>query len=77
MYRAFHNLRVRFAEMELTQNEAARRAGIAPGTLTSRMTGRLPFTAWEIAALGKVLQIPPERYGEFFFEEPLTGQEGA
>ena len=41
------------------------------------MTGRLPFTAWEIAALGKVLQIPPERYGEFFFEEPLTGQKGA
>ena len=30
MYRKFHKLRVRFAECELTQAEAARRAGIPP-----------------------------------------------
>lgn len=35
MYRRFHKLRVRFAECELTQAEAARRAGIPPSTLTA------------------------------------------
>lgn len=30
MYRPFHKLRVRFAEMELKQNEIAKRAGMAP-----------------------------------------------
>ncbi len=68
-YRKFHRLRVRFAELDLTQNEAARRAGLAPSTLTTRMTGRVPFNAGEIAALAKVLDIKPEEYGKFFFED--------
>lgn len=69
-YRKFHRLRVRFAELDLTQNEAARRAGLAPSTLTTRMTGRVPFNAWEIAALAKVLEIKPEEYGLYFFDAP-------
>lgn len=68
MYRAFHNLRVRFAQLDLTQNQAARLAGLAPSTLTTRMTGRVPFNAWEIAALAKVLEIKPEEYGLYFFD---------
>ena len=58
MYRKFHRLRVRFAELDMSQSEAARRAGIPPSTLTARMTGRLPFTARDIAGLCKVLNIP-------------------
>lgn len=73
MYRAFHNLRVRFAQLDLTQNQAARLAGLAPSTLTTRMTGRVPFNAWEIAALAKVLEIKPEEYGMYFFDA-LPGQ---
>lgn len=69
MYRKFHNLRVRFAELEMTQNEAARRAGMSVGTMTNRMTGRYPFTAREINALSKVLDIKPEEFGRFFFED--------
>lgn len=69
MYRKFHNLRVRFAELEMTQNEAAKRAGIAPSTLTNRMRGKYPFTATEIIALAKVLDIKPEEFGRFFFED--------
>lgn len=38
-YRKFHRLRVRLAEMDITQQEAARMAGLAPSTLTTRMTG--------------------------------------
>lgn len=37
MYRKFHKLRVRFAELDLSQAEAARRAGIPPSTLTARI----------------------------------------
>ena len=74
MYRAFHNLRVRFAQLDLTQNQAARLAGLAPSTLTTRMTGRVPFNAWEIAALAKVLEIKPEEYGQYFFDALPTGK---
>ena len=69
MYRRFHKLRVRFAECELTQAEAARRAGIPPSTLTARMTGRLPFTARDIAGPCKVLDIPTNEIGLYFFED--------
>lgn len=65
--RLFYNLRVRFAECEVGQNEVARRAGIAPSTMTSRMTGRQPFDAWEMDAIAEVLGIPREEYGKYFF----------
>ena len=74
MYRRFHKLRVRFAECELTQAEAAQRGSNAPGTLTARMTGRLPFTARDIAGLCKVLDIPADQIGSFFFEELPTSK---
>ena len=61
MYRPFHKLRVRFAEMELKQNEIAKRAGMAPSTLTARMMGYQPWTSAEIIAVSKVLDIPPTR----------------
>ena len=69
MNRKFHKLRVRFAECELTQAEAARRAGIPPSTLTARMTGRLPFTARDISGLCKALDIPTSEIGLYFFED--------
>lgn len=69
MYRKFHKLRVRFAELDMTQNEVARRAGIAPATMTTRMTGRFPFTATEIIALAKVLNISLDQIGPFFLED--------
>lgn len=69
MYRKFHRLRVRFAELDLTQNEAARLAGLAPSTLTTRMTGRVPFNVNEVQALCRVLDIPTDQIGAFFFEE--------
>lgn len=77
MYRKFHRLRVRFAELDMTQAEAARRAGIPPSTLTARMTGRLPFNATDIAALCKVLEIKPEEIGTFFFEDMPKNRKGA
>ena len=69
MYRKFHKLRVRFAELEMTQNEVARRAGIKIATMTNRMNGTYPFTAAEILSLADVLDIKPEEFGAFFFED--------
>lgn len=66
--RPFHTLRIRFAECEITQNEVARKAGMAPSTMTARMCGQQPFTAWEMAAVGRILAIPPEDYHKYFFD---------
>lgn len=69
MYRKFHKLRVRFAELEMTQNEAARRAGITIGTMSNRMSGKYPFTSREILALSKVLDIRQEDICKFFLDD--------
>lgn len=69
MYRPFHKLRVRFAEMEMKQNEIARRAGMAPSTLTARMMGYQPWTSAEIIRVAAVLDIPTDQIGAFFFED--------
>lgn len=63
----FYRLRVRFAECEITQNEVARRAGMAPSTMTARMQGQQPFDAWQMDAVANVLNIPREEYGKYFF----------
>lgn len=73
--RLFYNLRVRFAQCERGQNEVARLAGMAPSTMTTRMTGRQPFTAWEMDAIAEVLEIPREEYGKYFFT-PRTKEKG-
>lgn len=69
MYQYFHKLRVRFAELEMKQGEVAKRSNMAESTLTSRMTGRLPWNGDEIARVAKVLCIPTDQIGTFFFED--------
>ena len=77
MYQPFHKLRVRFAELEMKQGEVAKRANMAESTLTARMTGRLPWKGDEIAAVAKVLGIPTDQIGTFFFEDAPKGGKGA
>lgn len=69
MYQYFHKLRVRFAELEMKQGEVAKRANMAESTLTARMTGRLPWNGDEIARVAKVVGIPTDQIGVFFFED--------
>lgn len=57
----------------MSQNEVARAAGIAPSTMTARMTGVQPFDAWEMEAIAAALEIPPEEYGKYFFDRKKTG----
>lgn len=69
MYRPFKRLRLRFVELDLTQGEVSRRAGMAESTLTARMTGRLPWHADEISRVAAVLNIPTEQIGAYFFAD--------
>ena len=68
MYQPFHKLRVRFAELEMKQGEVAKRANMAD---------RLPWKGDEIAAVAKVLGIPTDQIGTFFFEDAPKGGKGA
>lgn len=77
MYRKLHKLRVRFAECEMRQGDVAQAAGIAKSTMTARMKGYQPWTSDEIMAVAKVLNIPREQFGEYFFELSPAGKKGA
>ena len=75
MYRAsFHKLRVRFAEMEIRQNDVAKVAGIAPSTMSSRMSGKHPWTSTEIQRIAAALDIPADQIGAYFFEDAPKGR---
>ena len=76
MYKPFKKLRLRFVELDLTQCEVSRRAGMAESTLTARMTGRLPWHSDEISRVAAVLGIPTEQIGAFFFEDAPTKRAG-
>lgn len=78
MYQTFHKLRVRFAEMEIPQGQVAKKAGISPSTMSSRMMGYQPWTSTEILRVAAVLDIPREQIGEYFFEDgPKSEKKGA
>ena len=68
MRKPFYNLRVRFAECEMTQNEVARAADMASSTMTVRMCGKRPFDAWQMEKIAAALKIMPEEYGKYFFD---------
>lgn len=76
MYRPFKRLRLRFVELDLTQGEVSRRAGMAESTLTARMTGRLPWHADEISRVAAVLGIPTSEIGAYFFADAPTKRAG-
>lgn len=77
MYKPYKRIRLRFVELDMNQREAARRAGIPEGTMTARMTGKLPWHSDEIAALAKTLNIPTSQIGAFFFEDGPQSKKGA
>lgn len=69
----FKALRVKMLNEDFTGAEVAERAGMHPNTLSSRLTGRAPFTSWEIEAIAKVLDIAPTEYYLYFFD---SGEQG-
>ena len=65
----FWKLRARFRECGLFDEEVATAAGMSKPTLYRRMSGAAPWTSTEIAAVCRVVRIPPEQVGLFFFPD--------
>lgn len=49
-----------------TCRDIALACGLSPQTMSLRMNGKTPFTATEIARIGQLLEIPPEKYFDLF-----------
>lgn len=77
MYQPFHKLRVRFAEMEMRQGEVAKAAGLSVGAMSGRMRGKYPWTSTQIQRVAAVLDIPPEKIVDYFFEDVPQSKKGA
>lgn len=57
----------RFREYGLTQKDVATRIGIRPTTLSLKLNNKFHFTSDEIDAICKLLDIPTEEIGIYFF----------
>lgn len=77
MRRPFKKLRLRMIELDYSQKDLAKAAGIAPSTLSLRIRGRQPFDVDQIAAISRVLDIPLDQIGAYFFAEAPKARKGA
>lgn len=65
----FWRLRARFRDYGLFDSELAQATGIAQSTLSRRMRGTMPWTSDEIKTIFRVLNIPQEQVGAYFFPD--------
>ena len=63
----FSKLRGRFREFGLTQQDVATHIGIRDTTLSQKLNNKAGFTANEIDAICKLLDIAKEEIGVYFF----------
>ena len=69
-------LRIRMIEMEVTQFELARQAGLSAAAMSARMNGKKPFHADEMETIWQMLHIPPEEYYLYFFDFVSISSDG-
>lgn len=67
--RPYLKLRRLVEDRDMELGELAARLGICSNTMTTRFNGSFPWRSDEIAAACRVLQIPQEQIGEYFFPE--------
>lgn len=67
--RKFFALKMKIYECEKTQEEVAKAVGISPSAMTNRMKGRCEFSAREMYVIGRELNIPREKFYEYFVED--------
>ncbi len=65
---SFRALRMYMIQAGHNQGTLAKAAGMCETTLSTRMTRKQPWTADEMISIAKVLEIPPEKFGEVFCE---------
>lgn len=57
----------RMKECGFTQEQLAKAIGINKATLSAKLNNHFSFTQEEILAICKVLNIPLDEFGEYFF----------
>lgn len=67
MSRNYSKLLGRMREYGLSQRDLARTIGINPATLNAKLKGRNAFTAPEIDAICKAVEISNDEIGLYFF----------
>jgi transcriptional regulator with XRE-family HTH domain len=58
----------RFAELQLTQLEVAKKLGISRSTLSGRLKGKTNFSIREIQSLSKILGLSKSEMEDIFFD---------
>ncbi len=59
----------RIREYSLTQEEVAKSIGVSVGTLSAKLNNKGSFTTPEMRGICKLLDIPNEEIGAYFFAE--------
>ena len=65
----YSKLRGRIRECGFTQKQLAEAIGINKSSLSAKLNGQFAFTTNEVLAISKVLNIPLNEIGEYFFTE--------
>ena len=66
--RKFGKLKALLYEQEITQNDIAQLLGRGRGYVSARLNGRASFTLAEASKLAHLLDIPEEKWAEYFAE---------
>lgn len=61
-------------DQDLNQEDLAALIGVSANTMTNRLRGRQPWRSNEITAICRVLHIPQEKIGEYFFPAVEKGE---
>ena len=67
MSKNYSKLLGRIRECGFTQESLAKAIGKNKSTISTKLNGRFPFTAKEIDDICKVLNIPNDEIGDYFF----------
>ena len=63
----YRKLLGRIRECGLTNKQLAEKIGVTHGTLSTKLNEKYPFTARDIDAICRVLDIPKDEIGSYFF----------
>lgn len=65
----YSKLKGRIVEKNMTQNDVAEKMDIAKSTLNLKLNNKILFSQDDIISLSKILEIPKEDIGQYFFTE--------
>ena len=69
MARAFRKLRCKLVEMDIQQKELADQLGVSPSTISTRLSGQLPWSVPEAVQVAGILGIPLDQLSVFFYDD--------